>query len=333
MQRSARGATEAVEEELTDEQAATVEGAAWDRAHEECQLLDAIGANLHERSFRAGESTPLFVGSALTNFGVRHLLDAVVDLAPAPAPRATARGGEQPLEAPFSGFVFKVQANMNPAHRDRVAFVRVCSGHFQRGMTATHMRTGRPFSTKYATSQLGLERTTIDAAWPGDVIGLVNAIELRVGDTLSADADVEFPRVPMFAPEIFATVTASDSTRYKQLHRGLGALAEEGVVQLLYRTDVEDPRPLLGAVGALQLQVFAHRMLSEYGTEVSLAMTPHQLARRTDANSAARLRATSGVDVYRRNDGVLLALFSSERWCERVGNEAPELVLEPVLVA
>jgi peptide chain release factor 3 len=333
MERSARGATEAREEQMSPEQAARAEGAAWEQAQEERALLDAIGADPCDASFRAGESTPVFVGSALTNFGVRQLLDALVELAPSPSPQTTTTGARQPLEAPFSGFVFKVQANMNPAHRDRVAFVRVCSGHFERGMTVTHARTGRPFTTKYATSQFGVERATIDTAWPGDVIGLVNASELRVGDTLSEQPGVEFPPVPSFAPEVFATVTALEPTRHKQLHRGLQALAEEGVVQLLYRTDVDDPRPLLGVVGALQLEVFEHRMAAEYGTPTSIVVTPHQLARRTDERSAPRLRATSGVDVYRRSDGMLLALFTSERWCERVMHDTPELVLEPVVAA
>src|SRR5439155_21516131 len=127
--------------------------------------------DLDVASFLAAETSPLFVGSALTNFGVRHLLDAVVDLAPAPTARADRSGSERPVDAPFSGFVFKIQSNMDPAHRDHVAFVRVCSGHFQRGVTVTHAETGKTFSTKYAASMFGAERDTIDDAYPGDVIG------------------------------------------------------------------------------------------------------------------------------------------------------------------
>jgi len=222
--RTARGATTAPEELVDAEQAVAEEGAAWAGAVEECHLLDEVGANFDSKSFLAGETSPLFVGSALTNFGVRHLLDAVVDLAPAPAPRPDEAGAPRRLDEAFSGFVFKVQANMNPAHRDRVAFVRVCSGHFERGMTVTHEPSRKPFATKYATSVFGSERDTIDDAWPGDVIGLVNAAELRIGDTLFADGPVAYPPIPRFAPEIFVIARPRDSGRFKQFRRGVEQL-------------------------------------------------------------------------------------------------------------
>ena len=142
----------------------------------------------------------MFFGSALTNFGVRLLLDAVVDLAPAPSPREDVDGEPRPLDAPFSGFVFKVQANMDPSHRDRIAFVRVCSGRFERGMVVTHGPTGKPFATKYAHSVFGQERETIEEAYPGDVVGLVNATDVRVGDTLYVDEPVAFPGIPELRP-------------------------------------------------------------------------------------------------------------------------------------
>jgi peptide chain release factor 3 len=332
MVRTARGSSTAPEQAVSAADASVVEGPAWHHALEECALLDAIGAHVSTTTFRSGESTPLFVGSALTNFGVRQLLDAIVELAPGPTPRLDVSHHTQPLERDLSGFVFKVQANMNPAHRDRVAFVRVCTGRFERGMSLTLARTGKPFATKYATSQFGSERATIDVAWPGDVVGLVNAGDVRVGDTLYAGDAVEYPAIPSFPPEVFARITAADVTRRKQYHRGLNALADEGVVQLLYRTDVEDPRPLAGAVGALQLEVLAHRMATEYGAEIDVAPTPHRLALRTDEASAAPLRRVSGVDVYRRRDGVLLALFSSQGWCDRVRELHPDLALEPVVL-
>ena len=179
-------------------------------------------------SFLAGESTPLFVGSALTNFGVRHVLDAIVDLAPGPSPRSDREGTPRGLDAPFSGFVFKVQANMDPSHRDRLAFVRVCSGRFERGMTVTREATGKPFATKYATSVFGAERDTIDEAYPGDVIGLVNAADLRIGDTLYAAEPVAYPAMPTFAPELFRQARPKDSSRFKQFRRGLDAAGGGG---------------------------------------------------------------------------------------------------------
>ncbi|MEX2254373.1 MAG: peptide chain release factor 3 [Acidimicrobiia bacterium] len=333
MQRSAHGATAAAEEVIGSEDAANIEGLTWDHAREECALLDAVGANLDVPSFLRGETTPLFVGSALTNFGVRQLLDAVVQLAPAPSPRLDVDGRPRDLESPFSGVVFKIQANMNPSHRDRVAFLRVCSGHFERGVTLTQTRTGRPFGTKFATSHFGSERGAIDDAWPGDVIGLVNASDLHVGDTLYAEDEVEFPAIPPFAPEIFARVSAVDTTRSKRFRRGLDELADEGVVQLLYRTDIVDARPLVGAVGALQLEVLTHRMATEYGANIHVAPTQHTIARRTDAETAESLRSISGVDVYQRRDGALLALFSSQAWLDRLLHDKPQLVLEPVIAA
>ena len=214
--RTTRGTTIAPEEVVSPVQAAAEHPAAWAAAREEVALLTAVGANLDMPSFLAGESTPLFVGSALTNFGVRHLLEAVVNLAPAPAARAAADGTPRPLEAPFSGFVFKIQANMDRAHRDHVAFVRVCSGRFERGQTLVHQPSGRPFSTKYAASMFGSERNTVDTAYPGDVVGLVNATELRIGDTLFAADPVVFPPIPTFAPELFATARPHDtSTRWR----------------------------------------------------------------------------------------------------------------------
>ncbi len=328
--RSVRGATEAAEEVVDPRRAADEEGAAWERATEECALLDEVGADLDAKSFLAGESSPLFVGSALTNFGVRHLLDAVVDLAPPPGPTADAGGTPRPLDAPFSGFVFKMQANMDPAHRDHVAFVRVCSGRFERGMVTTHGTTGKPFATKYAAALFGAERTTIDEAFPGDVVGLVNASELRIGDTLHTGERVAFPPIVSFAPELFATARNVDTSRAKQFRRGLEQLEREGVVQVL--SDVrDDPTPLLGVVGPMQFDVATHRLAHEFGATVALEATPYHDARRTDASTAEALTGEPGVRVVRRSDGALLALFESRYRRERLAAEHPAWRLDPVV--
>jgi peptide chain release factor 3 len=212
-------------------------GRAWEAAQEEIALLSASGNDLDAESFLGGITTPVFVGSALTNFGVRLLLDAVVDLAPAPSPVPDEEGKPRPLDAPFAGFVFKIQANMDPAHRDRIAFVRVCSGHFQRGMTVTHAPSGKPFATKYASTVFGADRETIEEAFPGDVIGLVNATGLGIGDTLYEADPVRFPKIPSFAPEQFVVARPLDGGRFKQFRRGLAQLDEEGVVQVLRHVD------------------------------------------------------------------------------------------------
>jgi peptide chain release factor 3 len=324
--RTARGATEAPEELVDPGRAAAEEGEAWSSCTEELELLE--GAEHDDELFLAGESTPMFFGSAITNFGVRLLLDAVIDEVPAPSPRPSIDGSPRALDAPFSGFVFKVQANMDRAHRDRIAYVRVNSGRFERGMVVTHGRTGKPFATKYAHSVFGAERDTLEEAYPGDVIGLVNATDVRVGDTLWVEEPVEYPPIPTFAPEHFASVRVRDVSRTKQFRSGVQQLDEEGVVQVLRDPDFGDQAPVLAAVGALQFEVATHRLETEFNAPVELTMTRYRVARRTDAESRPTLRAMQGVDVLERSDGTLLALFESAYWLERLEGEQPELTLD-----
>src|SRR3954468_4815093 len=326
--RTARGASEAPEEVVDAERAAIEEGAAWEAAQEELALLGAVGAALDMESFLSGVTTPVFVGSALTNFGVRLLLDGVVALAPPASARVDKEGNPRDLDAPFSGFVFKVQANMDPAHRDRIAFLRVCSGKFERGMVVTHGPTGKPFATKYAHQVFGQERETIDEAFPGDVIGLVNATDVKVGDTLFIDEPVAFPPIPSFAPEHFSVIRVRDTGRFKQFRRGIAQLDEEGVVQVLRDPDLGDQAPGLAAVGPMQFEVAVHRLENEFGAPVELSPTSYQLARRTDAAGAEALKGMRGARVMSRADGTILALFESQYWVQRLEQEQPDLLLE-----
>jgi peptide chain release factor 3 len=329
--RTARGATEAGEERVAAELAEAEEGDAWTAATDELGLLDEVGAHAAIDRFHKGEVTPVFFGSALTNFGVRLLLDAVVDLAPSPQPRDDTSGVPRPLDAPFSAFAFKVQANMDPSHRDRIAFVRVCSGRFERGMVVTHGPTGKPFATKYAHSVFGQERDTIEEAWPGDVIGLVNAMDVTVGDALFLEPAVEFPRLPEFAPEHFQIARVKDTGRFKQFRRGIAQLDEEGVVQVLRDPDLGDQAPMLAAVGPMQFEVAVHRLENEFGAPTELGATSWRVARRTDEASTPELRALQGVAVYLRADGTRYALFESPYWLARVEGDHPELVLEKLV--
>ncbi|HEV8296097.1 MAG TPA: peptide chain release factor 3 [Acidimicrobiales bacterium] len=329
--RTARGATITPEELVPTDRAAVEEGTAWTSAQSELELLSGVTPDFDHKAFLAGEQTPVFFGSALTNFGVRLLLDAVIDYVPPPSPRVDDAGEARALDAPFSGFVFKVQANMNPAHRDRIAFVRVCSGRFDRGMVLTHGRTGKPFATKYAHSVFGQERETIEEAYPGDVVGLVNATDVRIGDTLYVDEPVTFPRLPSFSPEHFAVARVKDSGRFKQFRKAIAQLDEEGVVQVLRDPDFGDQAPTLAAVGPMQFDVAQWRLEHEFGAPSDLRTTTYRLARRTDAASAPILRAMRGVDVLSRSDGTLLALFESPYWLERVQADQPELVLDRLL--
>jgi peptide chain release factor 3 len=329
--RTARGATEAPEEIVEAERASVEEGASWETACEEVELLSTMGLDHDDELFLGGEMSPTFFGSALTNFGVRLLLDAVIDLAPAPGPRPDDAGVSRPLDAPFSGLVFKVQANMDKAHRDRIAFLRVCSGRFERGMVVTHATTGKPFATKYAHTVNGADRETLDEAFPGDVVGLVNANDVRVGDTLWIDEPVTFPRIPSFAPEYFSVARARDTGRFKQFRKGIAQLDEEGVVQVLRDPDLGDQAPVLAAVGPMQFEVAVHRLENEFGAPVELSPTSYSVARRTDAASAPALRAMRGVDVLGRSDGTLIAVFESIYWLDRLAADQPELLLESLV--
>ena len=303
-------------------------------AVEEVGLLEGIGANHDQARFLAGESTPVFFGAAVSNIGVSLLLNALVDLAPAPAPRLTLSGDFRKVEASFSGLVFKVQANMNPAHRDRIAFVRVCSGLFERGMILKHAATGRPFATKYAHSIFGQERTTVDRAYPGDIVGLVNAGALRPGDTLYQDEPVAFPPMPTFAPEHFAVIRSKDLSRSKQFRRGIEQLEAEGVVQVLVSDRRGGQAPVLAAVGPMQYDVVLHRLQHEFGAPATLEALPYQLARRTDNAGRELLKGAHGVEVLTRNsDGELLAVFPNEWRLDVVSRNLPGLMLESLIAA
>ncbi|MFN0026476.1 MAG: peptide chain release factor 3 [Acidimicrobiales bacterium] len=328
--RVARGAQMAPEELIDPARAAAEEGKAWEVAQEELELLTQVGADLDTKAFLANESTPTFFGSALTNFGVGKLLDCVVELVPPPEPRADINGEARSLDDPFSGFVFKVQANMDPSHRDRVAFIRVCSGRFERGMIVTQGRTGKPFNTKYAATMFGQDRETVEEAFPGDVVGLVNATDVRVGDSLfdPTGPPVTFPPIPSFAPEFFMSARVLDTGRFKQFRRGIAQLDEEGVVQVLRDPELGDSSPVLAAVGRLQFEVASFRLENEFGAASELTPTSYRVARRTDEASEPALRRMRGVTVLRRADGTRLALFESPYWLERVEADNPELLLE-----
>ena len=327
------GAQKALEEVFKDpDKAREREGAAYDAAEEELELLAEIGAEIDMPSFLAGQSSPVLFGAALPNIGVRRLLDAMCELAPAPVPRQDTEGDERAVDAPFSGLVFKVQANMDPAHRDRVAFVRVCSGRFERGMVLTHAATGRPFATKYAQAMFGQERETVETAFPGDVIGLVNATALRPGDTLYADVPVAYPPIPSFAPEHFAVVRCKDAGKYKQFRRGIDQLDTEGVVQVLSSDLRGDQAPVLAAVGPLQFDVVLHRLEHEFGAKSELSHLDYELARLTDEAGTEALKGARGAEVLtRRLDGALLALFADKWRLNAIQRDNPSVRLDPLL--
>ncbi|MBD0322467.1 MAG: peptide chain release factor 3, partial [Aldersonia sp.] len=331
--RTAGGATIAPEESLDPDTAAAREGAAWSTAAEESELLSATGQDHDQELFLAGQTSPVIYASAMLNFGVRQLLETLVALAPPPCARPAVDGTPREVTEPFSAVVFKVQAGMDAAHRDRLAFMRIVSGEFERGMVVTHAQTGKPFATKYALTVFGRDRTTVDTAYPGDVVGLVNATALAPGHTLFVDRKVEFPPIPSFAPEHFAVVRAESAGKYKQFRRGIDQLDSEGVVQVLRNEVRGDASPVLAAVGPMQFEVVTARMKAEFNVEARLEHLGYALARRTDRESAAELGRQRGVEVFTRSDGVLLALVSDKWRLQYIQKELPELTLEPLVAA
>ncbi|MGY1815434.1 peptide chain release factor 3 [Blastococcus sp. SYSU D00820] len=331
--RTAGGATIAPEEVLPADAAAAREGGDWSRAVEESELLEATGAAHEQSLFLSGVTTPVLFASAVSNFGVGMLLDALVDLAPAPSGRPDAEGALHPVDEPFSAFVFKVQSGMDSAHRDRLAYIRVCSGVFERGMVVTHGRTGRPFTTKYAQHVFGRERESIDLAFPGDVVGLVNASALGVGDSLYSDKPVTYPPLTTFAPEHFAVARSLETAKHKQFRKGIEQLDSEGVVQVLRSDRRGDGAPVFAVVGPMQFEVAAHRMEHEFSAPVSLERLGYTLALRTDEASAPLVASASGVEVLQRGDGELLALFP-DKWVLRMLQQRhPGITLEPLVAA
>lgn len=328
--RTPGGKTEAITEQMSPERARAALGPVWDQAIDEHQLLGAAGYNYDHTRFLAGTATPVLFGSAVLNFGVHQLLDVLVNLSPSPGSRTDDAGNPRALDSAFSGFVFKIQAGMDTAHRDRLAFVRVCSGRFDRGMVVTHAGTGKPFATKYAQSVFGRERTTIDVAYPGDVIGLVNAASLGVGDTLYEDDPVRFPPIPLFAPEHFAVARATNAGKQKQFRRGIEQLDQEGVVQVLRSDQRGAQAPVLAAVGPMQFEVAEHRMAHEFGSPITIEHLPYSIARRTSADQVDRLNHLRGTEVLTRSDGALIAAFTDKWRLGTVEKDLPDGSLQPL---
>ena len=272
--------------------AATLDEGAKARLDEEIELARAGLSRFDAAAYREGNLTPVFFGSALKNFGVRELIAALAEHAPPPRAQAAKDRTIEPAENEVTGFVFKVQANMDPNHRDRVAFLRLCSGRFRRGMKLKQSGTGKSISVHNPILFFAQERETVDEAWPGDIIGIPNHGVLRVGDTLSESGNVVFTGIPNFAPEILRRVRLADPMKQKHLTRALESLAEEGVTQVF--------KPMLGAnwivgvVGQLQLDVLKSRMRNEYELDVELETSPYDTARWVSGSDAdiERLTAT-----------------------------------------
>src|SRR5690606_38448185 len=264
-------------------------GEVYAKAQEEIELITEAAVPFDHDAFLEGRQTPVFFGSAINNFGVREVLDALVEQAPAPGPRDAVERTVLPDEPKFSGVVFKVQANMDPAHRDRVAFVRVSSGRFQRGMRLKVGRNGKEIRPNNVVSFLSQRREILEEAYAGDIIGIPNHGVLQLGDVLTEGEALQFTGLPFFAPELFQAVEVKDPLRTKQLRTGLTQLGEEGAIQV-FRPQVAGGALLLGAIGQLQFEVVAHRLKTEYGVDARLMPTRYNMARWITAEDPKELR-------------------------------------------
>lgn len=252
-------------------------GMEWQQAKDELELVAGASPAFDAAAFLAGKQTPMLFGSAINNFGVREVLDALVDLAPAPGPKPAIQRVVEPVEPKFSGVVFKIQANMDPAHRDRIAFVRVASGHFERGMKLKVVRSGKELRPNTVVSFLSQRRELLDEAYAGDIIGIPNHGVLQLGDTLTEGEALQFTGLPFFAPEIIRSVEVADPLRGKQLKAGLTQLGEEGAIQVF--RPMAGSVLMLGAVGQLQFEVVQHRLETEYGVKARITHSSYQVAR------------------------------------------------------
>ena len=236
-----------------------------DEFKSELELVHGASHSFDRQQYLSGKQTPVFFGSALNNFGVLDLLDAFADLAPPPQSRATETREVLPNEPKFSGFVFKIQANMDPQHRDRIAFLRICSGKYSKGMKMRHLRIGRDVQIANALTFMAGDRELVDEAYAGDIIGLHNHGTIQIGDTFSEGENLKFTGIPHFAPELFKAVRSKDPLKAKALQKGLLQLSEEGATQIF--RPLNDNRIILGAVGILQFDVVAHRLMHEYNVD------------------------------------------------------------------
>jgi peptide chain release factor 3 len=252
---------------------------AYTRMVEELAMLEGAGATFDHAAVLAGQLTPVFFGSAVNNFGVQLMLDAFLKLAPPPSGHSVNERVVAPDEASFSGFIFKIQANMDPKHRDRLAFLRICSGKFERDMAVFHTRTGKKLRLSSSHKLFGRDRETVDEAYPGDVVGLVGHADFRIGDTLAEDPALSYHEIPRFAPECFAWIQSTSTAQFKRFREGLDQLLQEGVVQHFQIKDSAQRVPLLGAVGPLQFEVVQYRLQTEYGAESRLEQTQWKVLR------------------------------------------------------
>ncbi|MCG8362284.1 MAG: peptide chain release factor 3 [Pseudanabaenales cyanobacterium] len=296
---------------------------------EELEVIEELGPELDIEWVHTGQMTPVFFGSAMTNFGVQLFLDAFLDYALKPGPRSSSAGEIAPTHNDFSGFVFKLQANMDPKHRDRVAFIRVCSGKFEKDMVVNHARLGKTVRLSHPQKLFAQGRESLAEAYPGDVIGLNNPGVFAIGDTIYQGKKLEYEGIPCFSPELFAYLKNPNPSKFKQFRKGVSELREEGAVQIMYSADAFRRDPILAAVGQLQFEVVQFRLKNEYNVETQLDLLPYSVARWVAGGWEALDQAGRLFNTVTVKDswGRPVLLFRNQWNCQQVEGEHPELKL------
>jgi len=288
----------------------------YNQAKEELEMLDGLDMRIDQEKVSEGTMTPVFFGSAVSNFGVQLLLDQFLEMAPAPRGRWSGERLVDPAAEAFSAFVFKIQANMNPKHRDRVAFMRVVSGSFARDMTVWNTRSGERLRLSNSQRMFAQERETVDEAWPGDVVGIVGNQDFQIGDTLSKEPGVRFREIPTFSPECFAWLHNLTTAKHKRFRAGIEQLLKEGVARLFSLPDSGSMIPLIGAVGPLQFEVLQYRLEAEYGAPCRVESAPWKFARWIEGGGEEAERP----DLQLPMDAVM-AKDSNQCWVVLLGSE------------
>ncbi|MGK7881262.1 MAG: peptide chain release factor 3 [Crocosphaera sp.] len=299
---------------------------------EDLEILEELGDDLDLDQVHAGKMTPIFFGSAMTNFGVQLFLEAFLEYALKPEGRNSSVGVLDPTHPEFTGFVFKLQANMDPKHRDRVAFVRVCTGKFEKDMTVSHARTGKTVRLSRPQKLFAQDRASIEEAYGGDVIGLNNPGVFAIGDTIYSGKKLEYEGIPCFSPEMFSYIKNPNPSKFKQFQKGIKELREEGAIQIMYSTDEFRRDPILAAVGQLQFEVVQFRLLSEYGVETNLEPLPYSLARWVKGGWKALEKAGRifNTITVKDNWGRPVLLFKNQWGLQQVNSDNPDLKLDAI---
>ncbi len=302
------------------------------KLREDVELIEMAGTEFDHEQILAGQQTPVFFGSALTNFGVQLFLNWFADYAPAPRPRPAEKREVQPDEQAFSGFVFKIQANMDPRHRDRVAYVRVCSGKFEKDMPVHQVRLDRQIRLSRPLRLFGQDREVVEEAYAGDVIGLINPGMLTIGDTVTTGDAGEFMAMPRFQPEHFSLLRNVHTDRRKQFQKGLDQIEEEGGIQLFYPLDSGSREPILAAVGQLQFDVVRFRLEQEYKCETTIEALPYETVRwvHGDREKIRQMASRRGRSRVEDRDGNIAVLFRSRWDVDFAADEYPEIEMSNI---